>query len=248
MLPPTPTRGLWLETSRTEFHDNSNLAATTVFLGGRYPVAPGVTVRFDFPVARARTSLADLSGEFINGTALGNPYLGVEVSASDRLSLSVGGRLPLAEADDEEDLAGFVAMSADPLRAEAFWPDVVPVSTSLNFTEQLSSILSLRARAGGTGLFFQDRLEEDGDDFEATLDYGVGGTLTHGKGRFNAGLAGRLPITEDGEQATHQLGFSADVAVGGVRPGVSLRVPLDDHWVEESAGLSLGLYLQVPLR
>ena len=65
------------------------------------------------------------------------------------------------------------------------------------------------------------------------------------------GLTGRWHATADGgsfvDNSMHRAGVSADVRVGGVRPGVSLRVPLDED-MRAVVNSTVGLYLQVPVR
>jgi hypothetical protein len=50
-----------------------------------------------------------------------------------------------------------------------------------------------------------------------------------------------------GESRLHQLGLFGDVKLGGVRPGLYLRVPLD-HEMRETIDWVVGLQLQVDVR
>jgi hypothetical protein len=87
-------------------------------------------------------------------------------------------------------------------------------------------------------------------DSEQTLDYGLSSTYATGPARFTLGVQGRWVASSDegdfGDNSVHQLGAAADFLFRGVRPGVSLRIPLEDS--VESAGNSFGIFLQVPLR
>jgi hypothetical protein len=60
-------------------------------------------------------------------SAPGNPYLGAEFVAAPQLVFDLGARLPFHR-DDKADAACLVAMMSDPLRAEAFAEDWVPVA------------------------------------------------------------------------------------------------------------------------
>lgn len=248
LLPPAPEKGVSLETTYTDFESlDVSFPSTVTYLAARLPLTAGINAVVDLPFSYARVDLLD---ESETSSVIGNPYVGVAYAATPALALSLGGRLPLTSAD-EESFADLLALTSDPMRAEAFIQDVVPVTAAAVYTRALSPEVSLRARGGTTGLFFTDTVEEDQDDFEATLDYGVSATYATGSGRLSAGLIGRWIATEGdasfGENSLHQLGLAGDVLVGGVRPGVSLRLPLDSDF-RDVAKTSLGVYLQVPVR
>lgn len=65
------------------------------------------------------------------------------------------------------------------------------------------------------------------------------------------GVAGRWAASVDegsfSENSLHQLGLSADVLLKGVRPGISVRIPLDEEY-RDLVKSSVGLYLQVSVR
>lgn len=94
--------------------------------------------------------------------------------------------------------------------------------------------MSLRARVGGTAFFYTGD-EEDGDA-EASIDYGAVGTVAPGMVRIALGFAGRwVTSTDEGGfsyNARHHIGLNADALVGGVRPGISLRLPIETEFRE----------------
>ena len=74
--------------------------------------------------------------------------------------------------------------------------------------------------------------------------------LDHGaSARAGAGITGRWLATADDAddelESTHQFEAAADFLAGRVRPGVTLRVPLDDDLLETDLvlGLTLGVRL-----
>jgi len=243
---PTPSRGVWLESSYTEFDGEGVKFPTSVtFLSGRFPLSGQTSLVADLPFSHSNIEIA---GESESSTVFGNPYLGLEYAASPRLTVEFGTRLPLTSAD-EESTADVMAALANPLRVEAWVTDIVPVTLAANFTQDVAPNFSVRTRIGATA--FQYTGDAEDVDTEGAVDYGVAGTYTSGNARFGAGLNGRWWATAEGgdfaENTLHTLGLSADVRVGGVRPGLSLRLPLDEDYREVVKG-SLAVTLQVPLR
>jgi hypothetical protein len=64
------------------------------------------------------------------------------------------------------------------------------------------------------------------------------------------GFTGRANLTEEdadyGERSVHQLGFMASVGLGNVRPGIHLRLPLDED-LKDTFDFVLGFHLGVQL-
>jgi hypothetical protein len=250
LLPSAPEKGIALEATYTDFKVADVSAPSSVwFLSGRLPLTPQLRVFGDLPFAYGNMKL-DIDGLGIiedKDAVFGNPRLGMEFLANPALTLEGSVRLPLTSAN-ETTVADITAIMADPQRGEAFLKDVVPVSAAVNYEQVIAPGVSLRARAGGTRLFYTG----DDDRDNATLaDYGLFGSYATGPARLGLGLSGRWNVSEDdgsfSENSLHWLGLTADAAVRGVRPGISFRMPLDkDH--RELVGPSVGLYLQVPLR
>ncbi|TVP42074.1 MAG: hypothetical protein EA350_17660 [Gemmatimonadales bacterium] len=249
LLPMQVERGFSVEVAHPSFKELEMTAATSVWhLGGSLPLlVPGLRAVIDVPVAYAALdgALGELSG---SSTVLGNPYLGVEYSLRSFLVLEGGIRAPLTTADAESyaDVVGFLA---DVSRGEAFLEDVFPVALGARVEHRIRPDLSLTARLGTVQAFYTG----DDEDLSSTtfVDYGVGTNWTRGAARVGAGVGGRWDASTDegkfGENSLHQLGITADVALGPVRPGLSLRVPLDqDH--RDILKASVGAYVQIPLR
>jgi hypothetical protein len=178
----------------------------------------------------------------------GNPYIGGEfVAVADRVMLEAGLRLPVNSVSSES-FADVLGALGDPMRMEAFMDNTVPVIVAANYDHRLTPALGVRARAGVVTAIYSG---DDAADADATIDYGAAGTYTAGAARFTVGLAGRWFATTDeggfGENSLHHLGVSMDVWLGGVRPGLTVRVPLDRDY-RDLMGSSVGVFLQVPLR
>jgi hypothetical protein len=248
LLPPLPDRGISVEMAHPSFRDLDMTPATSVWhLGGSFSLPMGLRIVVDVPVAYAafEGELGELAG---SSTVLGNPYLGVEYAVRPSLVLEGGIRAPITTADAESyaDVVGFLA---DASRGEAFLEDAFPVALAARLEHRLRPDLSLTARLGTVQAFYTG---DDEDTNSMTLvDYGIGSSWTRGTARVGAGLAGRWDASADegkfGENSLHQLGITADMALGPVRPGLSLRLPLDqDH--RDILKTSVGAYVQIPLR
>lgn len=243
---PTPDKGLWIDAAYSDFAESEiGFPSTVWYLAGRLPLAARINAMVDVPVSHARV---DVDGEGAeSSTVLGNPYLGVEFAATPRLRLELGARAPLTTAD-EESFADLTALVSDPLRGEAFVENLVPVTGAATWTQPLTSALSLRLHGGATAFF--DTGDDDADT-ETALDYGAAGSYTAGRARLGLGVTGRWAASADeggfADNSLHFAGASADFLMRGVRPGVSVRVPLDSDY-RDVVNSTVGVYLQVPLR
>jgi hypothetical protein len=250
LLPSAPEKGLALEAAYTSFKAFDVAApSSTWFLSGRLPVGSRFRVFGDVPFAYADASvnLGELGTFAEKDAVIGNPRLGAEYLAHPSLTVEGSVRLPLTSAS-ETTVSDMIAFIADPQRAEAFLKDVVPVTAALTYEQALANGFGVRARAGGTQLLFRG---EDASDNATLLDYGLFGSYTVAQARFGAGFSGRWDVSDDdgsfADNSMHWVGLTADAAVRGVRPGVSLRLPLDSDY-REWVGPSVGVYLQVPVR
>jgi len=247
LLPGTPLKGIWLEVSHPDVEAfEVSTPSTAWYASGRYPLAPRFHGVAELPFAYGKINAAP-NLESDGSTVLGNPYLGIEYALTDRIQLEGGGRLPLTTADEQStgDVIGFLA---DPLRGEAFMQDVIPISGGVAFSHSLAAGVDLRARGGVTSMLW--RGDEDIGETLTALDYGVMAHVPRGAARFGGGLTGRWDVSadEDGfsENSLHQLGLNADYLFGRMRPGITLRVPLDSDY-RDLVSSSVGVYLQVAL-
>jgi hypothetical protein len=246
LIPATPGKGVWIEASHADFKGfDANLPSSVWYLGGRLPVTPRLRAVVDLPFSHAK--LDAIEDGATSSTVFGNPYLGVEYVATERLLLELGTRAPLNTAD-EASFADVLALLADPQRAESFMEDVVPLSAAAGYVRPVSSAISVRTRGAVTAFF---PIGENDSSTETAIDYGISGTYAAGAARLGLGVSGRWFATSDegsfGENSLHHAGLSGDVVVRGVRPGIALRIPLDRDY-RDVLGSSIGLYLQVPLR
>ncbi len=248
LLPSGPERGVELEVMHPDFKGFDVTIPSTVWhLSGRLPVHERIRIIADIPFAYAKFKDEDVEG-FGSNTVLGNPLLGVEVLGPRGLRFELSGRAPLTTAD-EDSFADVIGALADLQRAESFMMDAVPVSAILTVERAVRPGLELRARAGATTIFDTSDYEE-AESSLTSLDYAIFGSYSAGIARFGTGLSGRWDASADegnfGERSVHQLGLTADVNLGRVRPGLAVRVPLDKDY-REFLSSSIGFYIQAPL-
>lgn len=245
LMNPTPEKGLWLEVLHPRFDraDVSTLSSAW-YLSGRLPITEHAKLLFELPFAYVDADRGPFRDE--SGSALGNPLLVLELLASDAVRVELGARLPLTP-DDGDDAAQVLGAFADYNRSDAFIPRIVPLSGALVLERPLAPAFTLHARGGLTLV-----LPTESDEDNATLlDYGLFGSYDAGGGRIGLGLMGRWLVSNEdlrrfSEASAHQLGLNVDVGTGRVRPGIMIRVPLDDDFSDALESV-IGITLQVEL-
>lgn len=243
-LPATPEKGVWVEAAYADLEGLSQSFPSTLwFVSGRIPLTSEIRAVADVPFAHSRMSFEGGARE--SSSVLGNPYLGLEY-ARGALLVETGARMPLNTIDSES-FADVIGLLGDIQRSEAFTDEVVPVSGAVAYEHGLPRGASVRGRAGIVGLFATG----DEEDNDALIDYGVLGTYPVGPARLGLGFYGRWIATEDEgdfqDNSIHHLALSGDVQFRRVRPGISVRVPVDKAY-DDILNSTIGLYLQLPLR
>jgi hypothetical protein len=212
------------------------------FLTARLPLNDGLTFIGELPMATISSDDGDESS-----TTIGNPYVGIEsrLAAESGTWFEFGARPPISS-DDE--FAWLIGALADADRWEAYFPNAIFIRGAGHWrSAPRDGRIGVDVRVAPTVWI----PEEDGDS-ELFATYGVQALLTSPTARGGAGLTGRWLVTEDdggfGERSTHQLDVAFDFLRGNVRPGVTLRVPLDDDGLffgasESVIGLTLNFVL-----
>jgi hypothetical protein len=210
------------------------------FVSGKLPVGDGTSVVLELPYAHGDVG----DGPGSSAGSIGNPYLGIDYQPKPSgLILEAGVRLPLES--DEEFLPFIIGTASDVDRWEAFWPNLVPIRLGFHYHHAPAS----------TPVEWDLRFvpsvwipTESGADTE--LFFGYGGTVRYAgeQVRVGGGLGGRWNATADnadfGESSWHQLDLEADFLPGSVRPGLQLKVPIDDGLID-TTNLAWGFTLTV---
>lgn len=228
-----------LELFRPDFSDELDFtfATSAGFLSGRVPLAERWSVSADLPFSRAGWDGLTGSG---SSSLLGNPYVGLEWATSPELTTELGVRIPVGELADLDDLPAVLVGTAGELgRMEAFVPRTLGVYATADWRRPLNETFSLRLRGGPAFL--------GGDGGSDDLLLGYSGQLWYGRdrARVGAGFAGRTNVTTDDEEVErtlHQLGLAGDYRIGRLRPGLQIRVPLDEI-VRDASTYTVGITL-----
>ncbi len=223
--------------------DGTKFLTSAWFLSSRWRVSPSLRIVGELPFAYASVKDPFLGGSE-SAAAVGNPYVGIEVGSRDsRVSFDFGVRAPLA--DEDQDIALATGLAADLDRWEAFLPEVLPITGIVSYRYRDPSGFGIRFR-GGPALWLN--VGESDADPELFALYSGQVMYENRRVSLAGGLSGRAIVTEGdldfGQRTIHQLGLGAAVALGQVRPGIQLLVPVDDEWsdlVDYSVGLTLSV-------
>ena len=227
----TSDRAIFVEFLKPEFEgaDNADFLTSDIFLSGRFPITSVVAVEAEMPFSRYGT---DDGAVERSQSAIGNPYLGARIRGS-ALTTRVGVRLPVASGDDGTALTSGRLTDYD--RFEAFLPDVFSVNASFAGPTQLSESFVLNMGGGPALLLFTE--DTGGDDSEIYAQYFLVPQYNGQMVTVKAGVTGRALMTESdlnfGERSSHQVGMAAALNYGTVRPGLHLRIPLDEDLSED---------------
>jgi hypothetical protein len=238
----------WLKPSFGE-DSNTTFFTSSFFLNFHLPASENTYLVGELPFSYAKYEYENNSRFFLDesGSTIGNPYLGVEYqgTGNSRFMGEFGVRIPLAS---DENVATGTGLTTDFIdRAEAFAPKVVSIHAMANHLYRSEQGLSLRFR-GGLLLWLYTR--DTGDRTEFFLLYGLIIGYNSAAVRFHGGFNGRVLLTQGGgfsEKSLHQFIASANFGSGTVRPGFSLRIPLDEDLKEildSTIGLDVAFHLK----
>ena len=192
------------------------------FLTARLPAGEKLAFVGELPMATVSVDEGIFGEE--SSTVIGNVYLGIETRHPEGGWFELGVRPPTAG----EEPAALFGVITDADRWEAFFPNAVYIRAAGHWRNP--------PRDGGVGVDLHVApvvwIPEEGGDTEMFMTYGAQALLASPTARGGVGLSGRWLATEDdgdfGQRSTHQLTAAFDFLRGDVRPGVTLRVPLDE--------------------
>lgn len=217
-------------------------ATSTVFLSGRAPLGDRWSVAAELPFAQAYPPSASGIDASVR---LGNPYVGLGWQRpASRFQAEVGIRAPLmGEPETPADLGPILTgLVSDLERMEAFLPDSWAASALANYTTSVGP-LDARLRGGPTVLW-GDGASDVLMSYTAQLWYDAARLAV------GAGYSGRANVSSDDgfdEDTASQILMAAHYAFGRLRPGVQLRLPLDQE-MRDVASTTLGVSLSYRLR
>ncbi len=223
---------------------NSSFLNSSIFFTTHIPFWEKYLFIAELPFAYANVDLADFRSANIKGTTIGNLYLGFQSYLEDTPALMTefGIRLPLAAKENNGTVIGEISDLIE--RAEAFTPGILSVHGMLNYFRKNSSGYSLRARLGPIFWFNTNENSSLGPD--VFFVYGVAFGMDQEIVRVKGGVNGRLSTIQNslnsGKRFFHQFGIHIDFGAAKVKPGFSLRVPLNRNYeniIDYSFGFNL---------
>lgn len=244
----TTREGITIEFLKPHYVDEEDLSFLTsvTYLSARFPITRNMVFSGEFPFSYVKYDIPqgpDLGAK----QTFGNPYFGLELHfRRTPLFIELGARAPLTadveEKNGEATVNGGLTDFID--RAEAFATDAVPVSAIMNCILSSRTGFSLRLR-GGPSFWFASGDREESETF---FLYSAQAFYETGILRFGGGFSGRYLASADagnfGERSLHQLTFGLDIILGMFRPGVYIRIPLDEDlkdMINTVWGISLGI-------
>ncbi len=215
-----------LEVIRPVLDEQSvDLGGFAFYLSGRWSVGEAAAIVTEVPFAHGNTD-TPIRSESDN--TVGNPYLGLELSRrGSPLTGALGVRVPLAADRNLGSALGFAADAVD--REEAFLPDVLSLHGAVRYEYRAPTGLTL------TGLLapivWVDVGDALADNSELFLGYAAKIGYVGEAFAVSGGFSGRGLVTESGnlaDRTIHQAVLSASLALDRYRPGVQIRLPIDE--------------------
>jgi hypothetical protein len=236
-----PARGSFtVEWCHPHLGEDYSLATSGMFFTLRAPLSRSVLLQIEVPSAHLRGG-RELYGYWhdfqvtpvyrqISGSAIGNVLFGIEFIGKRGYFGNVS--LRLATAPDNEphyDEIASVGLQADPDRLSAFDNCYATLAASVGHR-------SLSIHGVETTVLFAPNLylpsKGCGDSKELGFAYGASMGAVSKIITFRAGLSGFIMATSEygnfGERTYHHLGFQASYNGRYFRPGVGVRVRLDE--------------------
>jgi len=235
-----------LEVLRPDFDGgNVTLLSSSVFLSGRYPLAEAIDVVAELPISHFGT---DGPVGTDSETALGNPYIGVELGSHEGSTFGeLGMRLPVVSGDNDGLVTGFFS---DRDRWGAFFEDALTIRGALNYLHRASSGFRVRLHGGPSIWVYTN--DDGGDNMELLANYGAHAWYAASEQVYlSAGLTGRIIVSEGdidfADRMINQFGLAVIGRFERVHPGLHVRVPFDFDGESNETSYILGLSLAVPL-
>lgn len=222
----TIDREITVEFLKPEFEgeDDTDFLTSAIFVSGRFPLNPTIEGEVEVPFSRYGISNDRVDR---SESAIGNPYIGIR-GRLPKVMYRVGVRLPFASSDDATALTS--GRLADNDRFDAFLADELGLSGSVTGPTRLADKVFLDI--GGGPLLLVSTEDDGGDDAEAYARYFLLGRYVGDQFLIKSGFTGQIWLTESdldfGERSVHQFGLSGALNTGTVRPGLLVRIPLDE--------------------
>lgn len=154
-------------------------------------------------------------------------------------------RIPVVSASTlERGFASAVGILADFQDFEAYAEDLLTIRATAGYRTRAANHYGLRVAMRPT---LMKPIGSSSGDAELLVDYGIQGGYDNDKASYGLSLTGRGIVTEPGsigERTVHDLAVGGSMTFGRVRPGIQVRVPLEND-VGQALKYSVGLSVQM---
>ena len=230
--PPEHADRVSVEWLKPVFDDGgtASFLPSSLLVSGTVTASDRLMIVGELPVSYTRTEAVNAFGETqtTSSTTVGNPYLGIELRGrSAPFFLELGGRVPTV--DDPAFFSSVVGTLTDLNRLGTYAVDQVPVQLIGNYHYTPSSSVSVRLRGGPEAFFPAGERAPTG---AMVLTYGAQAWYRGTSLGAGLGVTGRWRTTavdaDFREASLHQLSASLRYTVGRFRPGLLVRVPVEE--------------------
>ena len=216
-LGPAPASAVGVTLAGAHFEsERLSSSSGTVALRGRTPVGAGIILTGELPFARASFS------EGGSGSAIGNPWIGIESASPGTVRWEVGVRPGIFSTDEESsDLAWVAGLLINFDSWEAWFPEVSSIRGAIAFGAIPDRGVFASGRVGAT-----TSIPRNGDS-EVFADYGARAGMASPGWIGWLGVMGHGVVTESGgsigDRTSHQVELGVERRSGGVRPRATVR-------------------------
>jgi len=234
-----------LEILKANFDDFNDVAFSTslIYITTQIPFSEQFVFVGELPISHADFTFQSFN---FSETSVGNPYVGVKLMLENSPASFEFGLRPNVTPDDKP-AAATTAFNTDVDRFEAFIPKLVTFLGRVHYKQQTGGNFVVRLDGGPTLWVFTD----NGIDNKTQFWVNYSGMVGYDGQFFNlfGGITGRVRMSQSGsfgERSTHQLGVTAGLNLGHVKPGLHFRVPIDNQ-LNNVINYVIGLNLNVEL-
>ncbi|MGH7538328.1 MAG: hypothetical protein ACREMF_06820 [Gemmatimonadales bacterium] len=233
---PSP-KAVFLDILKPMFEGGGLTFLTTIDeLGVRWQLGELVLVG-EFPLVHAKQK-----GATQGSTVIGNPYFGMATNPRGSFIGELGVRLPIASVSGDAFLAPSVGLIGDYTEFEAYFSDLLTIRGIAGYRFRKAGGLAVRTALRPTFV-----IPTSGGEPELFLDYAFQVGYEKDRAGLGAAINGRAIVTQNlslGERTVHDLSLGAAVAFGRLRPGVLVRLPLEND-LSQVLNASVGVKLEV---
>jgi len=234
-------RGVSLAVLRPAFDGGGTSALTTINEVAIHWEVGSLVLVGELPFVNAKVDGAP-SGALL----IGNPFLGIASSPTSTFIGEFGVRLPVASISTlERGIAMSIGFLGDFMDLEAYAEDLLTIRGTAGYRYRSPSLYGVRVAFRPT---FVVPVGSNSGDSELFLDYGIQGGYESERASFGMVLNGRALLTESGgsigDRTVHEMGVGGSMTFGQFRPGVIIRVPLDND-LSQALNYSVGVRLEV---